>query len=348
MMRKRTSWKSEELSIFSLQLYHLLSSGVPLVSSIELLYDQKVIPQNVGKEIVFSLQKGFSFSKALWLQGFPDLFISFIRAAEEHGDYVYGLKQCQSYYQTRARLIQDLIQACTYPLIVLFCVGLSMVFMITVVLPRFAELYQTLGVQLPAITRYMLALTDVVQTLMFFFIVLLVLFLFVILLMQFRFEKIRRLFEEMGCRVPFVKRLYGLRITHYFAIQLGSLLRSGVPLLPSLTLMEKLSPWLILTDAIHSIKTQVIHGESLHDAIRAIDRPFFLSSLAKMVAIGEKTGQLDQSLLSLANSTEIYMRTQLQRLVRSLEPTLIFILGMFIAVTVIAMFLPMLQMVQGM
>lgn len=347
-MQKKNSWKSEDLSLFSLQLYHLLKSGIPLVSSLELLSDQKVISERIGRRLVASLQQGLSFSKALKFEQFPDLFISFIRAAEEHGDYVYGLRQCENYYDARAKLIQDVIQACTYPLIVLFCVGLALSFMVTIVLPRFAELYQTLGVKLPAITQYMLALTDIIQIMLGILLCLLILLFAIIFFVRFGSHRIKRFWEEILFSLPIAKQFYQLRITHYVTIQLGSLLKSGVPLLTSLTLMEKLSPWLVLSETIQSIKEQVVQGRSFHESIKQVNQALFLSSLPRMVAIGEKTGQLDQSLLSLAKSTEINMRMQIKRWIRSLEPTLIFMLGIFIAITVIAMFLPMLQMVQAM
>lgn len=346
-MQKKNTWKSEDLSLFSLQLSHLLQSGVPLVASLELLVDQKVISEKIGNRLISSLQQGRSFSTALRQEQFPDLFISFIRAAEEHGDFVYGLKQCEAYYDSRAKLIQDIIQACTYPLIVLFCVGLSLSFLIMVVLPRFAELYQTLGVKLPTITALMLSFANMIQNILFILVGIIFLFVIIGFFMRFGSNSIKPHFERLLFGLPIIKRFYQLRITHYVTIQLGSLLKSGVPLLPSLNLMEKLSPWVILSEAIRIIKDQVIQGKSLHESIKGVNQSLFLSSLSRMVAIGEKTGQLDQSLLSLAKSTEIYLRTQLKRWVRSLEPTLIFLLGVFIAVTVIAMFLPMLQMVQA-
>ncbi len=348
MMKKKKSWKSEDLSLFSLQLYHLLKSGIPLVSSLELLADQKVISERMGRSLISSLQQGHSFSTALKSEAFPDLFVSFIRAAEEHGDYVYGLKQCEAYYRSRAKLVQDIIQACTYPLIVLFCVGLALFFMVTIVLPRFAELYRTLGVRLPTITQYILALTDMMQIILWGLVCLLILMLLVVFFVRFGSKQIRRMWEEILFAMPMVKQFYRLRITHYVAIQLGSLLKSGVPLLTSLSLMEKLSPWLVLSETIQELKEQVVQGKSLHGSLRGIKRALFLSSLPRMVAIGEETGQMDQSLMSLAKSTEIYMSIQIQRWIRGLEPTLIFVLGIFIMITVLAMFLPMLQMVQAM
>lgn len=346
MMQKKRSWKSEELSMFSRHFHHLLNSGIPLVSSIELLSDQKVISENVGKNLISSLQQGISLSEALRQEQFPDLFLSFIRAAEEHGDYVYGLKQCESYYEARARLVQDLIQACTYPLIVLICVGFAFFFMITVVLPRFAELYQTLGVKLPLITQYMLALTDVMGMILNIFLLLVFLLLLLIVFIRYSSRRWKRLFEKCLFSLPLLKQFYRMHLTHYVTIQLGSLLKSGVPLLQALILMKRLSPWIVLAETIQAMKERVVQGKPLHEAIRQ-NQMLFLPSFPRMVAIGERTGQLDQSLLSLAKSTEINLRAQMKRWVRSLEPSLIFLLGILIAVTVIAMFLPMLQMVQA-
>lgn len=346
-MQKKHSWKSEDLSMFSLHLHNLLNSGIPLVASIELLIEQKVVSEKVGKNLVASLQQGLSFSEALKLEQFPTLFISFIRAAEEHGDYVYGLKQCESYYQARAKLKQDLIQACTYPLIVLVCVGVALFFMINVVLPRFAELYQTLGVQLPAITRYMLSLTDILGVIFKSLLLLILLLLLMIYLLQYLSNSSKRLLEKILFSLPIARQFYRLHLTHYVTIQLGSLLKAGVPLLNSLTLMERLSPWFVLAESIQAMKERVIRGKPLHEAIQQEKSSLFLPTFPRMVAIGEKSGQLDQSLLSFAKSTEINLRTQMNRWVRGLEPMLIFLLGIFIAITVIAMFLPMLQMVQA-
>ena len=346
-MQKRHSWKSEDLSKFSLHLHNLLKSGIPLVSSLELLSDQNVISESVGKNLVSSLQQGRSFSESLKMERFPDLFTSFIRAAEEHGDYVYGLKQCESYYSARAKLIQDLLQACTYPFIVLVCVGCALFFMITVVLPRFAELYQTLGVKLPAITQYMLALTEVMGVILRVLLFCILLLLFLSLWIRYGSDRMKPFFEKFLFSFPIVKSFYRLHLTHYVAIQLGSLLKAGVPLLKALALMEKLSPWYQLTETMQMIKEGVVQGKSLHQAIKQTKQALFLPTFPRMVAIGEKTGRLDSSLLSLAESTEIYMRTQIKRWVQSLEPMLIFLLGIFIAVTVIAMFLPMLKMVEA-
>lgn len=347
MQKRKGTWKSEELAVMSQQLHQLLESGIPLISSLELLLDQKVIPEVAARSLIQSLKQGKSFSEALRKEDFPDLFISFIRAAEEHGNYLLGLTQCHAYYQSHTKMKQELIQSCTYPLIVLICVTAALTFMMTVVLPRFAELYQTLGVELPGITQYMLRLTDLIQMMVWILAGMALCVLLIWICTQYGSSQIRSKFEHFLFRIPLIKQFYRFRMTHYVSIQLGSLLRSGVPLLKSLELMEKLSPWNLLSDSLRQIKVRLIGGISLHQSIQMTQQTLFLKSLARIVAIGEQSGQLDQSLLSLAKSTENLMKNQLNRWMRSLEPMLIFFLGIFIAITVIAMFLPMLQMVQA-
>jgi type II secretory pathway component PulF len=267
MLRKKEAWKSETLAMFSQQLHSLLASGIPLTASLELLADQNVISDRVGKGLLQSLNQGASLSQALAQQAFPDLFISFIRAAEEHGDYVFGLQQCEAYYRARAKLVQELLQACTYPLIVLGCVGFALVFMVTFVLPRFAELYQTLGVELPAITRYMLALGEWAQLFTWLIIGLLLLILLLWLVMRWGAATMRPHLERWLLAVPFISAYYRYRMTHYVAIQLGSLLKSGVPLLTSLKLMERLSPWFVLAQAIARTKERIVTGLPLHQSL---------------------------------------------------------------------------------
>lgn len=347
MQKKNGAWKSEGLAVMSQQLQQLLQSGIPLIASLELLLDQKVIPEMSARGLIQSLRQGSSFSEALQKENFPDLFISFIRAAEEHGDYLLGLKQCNAYYLSRAKMKQELIQSCTYPLIVLICVIAALTFMMTVVLPRFAELYQTLGVQLPVLTQYMLNLTEFIQIILWVFALVGLIVCLIWLCTKYGSSQIRSKFEQFLFAIPLIKQFYRFRMTHYVSIQLGSLLRSGVPLLKSLELMEQLSPWKLLADSLSQIKQQLIQGVPLHQSIQMTQHTLFLKSLARIVAIGEQSGQLDHSLLSLAKSTESLMQNQLNRWIRTLEPMLIFFLGIFIAITVIAMFLPMLQMVQA-
>ncbi|MBA4493268.1 type II secretion system F family protein [Paenactinomyces guangxiensis] len=340
-------WNSEKCALFSQQLVHLLRSGIPLTASLELLTEQKMIRKETGTHLLQALKQGSSFSEALHQEKFPDLFVSFIRAAEEHGDYVFGLNQCESYYTSRARMIRELGQACIYPCLVLGLVGIALTFMVTAVLPRFSTLYQTLGIELPGLTKILLNLHEIVNlVVMSTGGGILSVLLFAGVLRACPKEK-KVFFTGWLFRLPLLGSVYRYRMTHYLSVQLGSLLKAGVPLLTALELMEKLTPWAGLSVCVRQMKQRLLEGASLHQSLKEQSAHLFLPSLPRMVAIGESSGRLDETLLSLGRGTELIIKNKAEQFTRSLEPILIFAVGLFIAVTVIAMFMPMLQLVRA-
>jgi type II secretory pathway component PulF len=341
MWKRWDRWKADQLVVFSSQLANLLTSGIPLIPSLNILIEQEVISYPFGKRIIHHLEEGQSFSNALMQEQIPSLFVSFIRAAEEHGDYPFGLKQCQSYYQSRAKFSREIKKATTYPAIVLLLVMGAFLFLMAFVLPRFHELYQTMGIQMPVMTEWMLHSFELIRICMgVVFTFLLIAYLWI------RTSKKQQWFLIL-LHLPFVNRFFRFRITHYVAIQLGALLQAGVPLLTALELIESLSPWRQLSKQIRAIKDQVTQGYSLCESIENICHSYFLPTFSKMVALGESSGRLDESLLNFANGVEMIFKERMEQFTRSLEPILILIIGVFISITVISLFMPMLQVVKG-
>ncbi|QKG84850.1 type II secretion system F family protein [Kroppenstedtia pulmonis] len=342
----RDSWKDDRLALFSRHLSNLMESGFPLLPSIRLLAEQQIIRREEAEGICSSLDQGKSFSESLSLRGFPSLFVSFLKAAEEHGDYVFGLKQCESYYRERGQLTRDLIQALTYPTVVFLLVAFAFFFLVTTVIPRFGEMYDTMGLTLPLYTRLLLSFFSVFRYVLYGVGGLVCLSAFLYLVIRRLPPDKRKVRTSWLFRLPVVKAYYALRFTHYLSIQMGSLLRSGVPLLRTVDIMHALAPWHPLAAGISRIRNRLLAGESLHRSIQ-IEGSLFLPSLHRLVALGEESGRLDQSFLTLAEGTEMMIRDRMNRITRSLEPVLIFIIGLLMAVTVIAMFLPMLNLVRA-
>jgi len=148
-------------------------------------------------------------------------------------------------------------------------------------------------------------------------------------------------------RIPGVRHYFLFRFTHYLSVQLGALLRAGIPLLTALETMRTLTPWPSLAEGIDRIRKRLLEGESFNRSLAAEGSALFLPVVPHWIALGEETGRLDQSLLSLARATENVIRERSRKLTHSLEPVLIFLIGVLIAVTVIALFLPMLQLAKA-
>ncbi|MDR6224942.1 type II secretion system F family protein [Desmospora profundinema] len=345
--KRKKRIRVDQLAQVGQHLGHLLDAGFPLVPSLRLLQEQKVLRPEEAHGILVDLDNGRSLSQALAGAGFPSLFVSFIRASEEHGNLAFGLKQCESYYSQQYRFRRDISQAVAYPLVVLVLVGFSFFFLMTTVVPRFRELYEAMGLELPAYTQMVLMIHGFLPVIgvagagMVLFI--LILRISVRYLPSDRQETV----EEWWRRLPGLRSFYSLRFTHYLSVQLGTMLQSGVPLLRAVEIMKELSPWRPLARSVARIRAGLLQGQSFHRSVeKEGDR--FLPALARLAALGEESGRLDQSLLTLGKGAEMMIRERLKRWTKSLEPILIFIIGLFMAATVIAMFLPMLHLVQAM
>ncbi|MBA4543936.1 type II secretion system F family protein [Thermoactinomyces daqus] len=347
MVRMKRRWKTEKLMVFSQQMGHLLESGISLLTCLDLLVTQQLITSSLYEKLKKELENGGNLSSALQKCAFPNLFISFIRAAEEHGDYVFGFKQCASYYAARAKWSREFGQACFYPLLV-FCIAIGAIFfLVSIVLPRFSELYQTLGIPLPAITQWMFLLSHSFHSVLLFAGGSICLLSVGGGLIRMSSDRLQAFFTRMLLWLPGIGQYYRYRFTHYVATQLGSLLAAGVPLLTALDVMATLTPWVLLTRRIHKVKKCLMQGDSFAGAVKKKAEPLFLPLFVQMVTLAEESGKLDEILLHLSEGTEKMMKYKIERLTRSLEPAFIFAIGLFVALTVIGMFLPVLQLVRA-
>jgi type II secretory pathway component PulF len=340
-------WKAEKVMVFSQQMGYLLESGISLLACLDLLLTQQFISSSIYQKLKNTLENGESLSSALQKCAFPDLFISFIRAAEEHGDYVFGFKQCASYYAARAKWSREVGQACFYPMLVFLIAIGAVFFLVSVVLPRFFELYQTLGIPLPRITQVMFKLSHSFHSILFFTGGCICALMVIYGLIRLSSDRVQAFFARGLLWLPIIRQIYRYRFTHYVSTQLGSLLAAGVPLLTALDVMGTLTPWVLLTRRLDKVKERLIQGDSFAGAVKEKAAPLFLPLFVQMVSLAEESGKLDQILIHLSHSTERMMQFKIERLTRSLEPAFIFAIGMFIALTVISMFMPVLQLVRA-
>ncbi|GAA5344643.1 type II secretion system F family protein [Planifilum fimeticola] len=345
MSRRR--WSHERLVLFSQQLAILLDSGFPLIPSLHLLGQQRILTLGEAERICQSLEAGVSLSESLRSEGFPSLYVSFIRAAEEHGEYVFGLRQGESYYREKGEFLRDLGQALLYPAVVLILVILAFLFLVTAVIPRFSELYASMGMELPLFTRLLLGFYGLLRNGFTAILCVAAMIAAAALLVRRLPPEKRWKWTRWLYRFPGVRHYFLYRFTHYLAVQLGALLRAGIPLLTALETMRSLAPWPSLAEGIGRIRARLLAGESFNRSLAAEGGGLFLPAVPHWIALGEETGRLDQSLLTLARAMENVIRERSRKLTHSLEPVLIFLIGVLIAVTVIALFLPMLQLTRA-
>lgn len=349
MMWQKSNWTSAQLAQFSGQLRNLLQCGLPLTSSVGLLMEQKVVPRHVGQDVMMHLHNGASFSVALHRSKLPAYLVSMVAAAEQYGNYELGLEQCEKFYLAKAKVQQEIIQACMYPLIILVLAFLSFGFLVGMVLPRFKDLYGTLGIQLPQMTQVMFVMIDLLQILLPIIGSLVVIFAMVLFLWWLRSpQKMQYQWEKICFRLPIMKEWMRLQGTHYLALQLGSLLQAGVPLLKSMELIHLRAPWQLISNQAGLVKQSLLEGKTLEQASQLHLSQYTIPTFTRYLALAEQTGRSDETLYSLGKIVEAMMKQKTDRLTKLLEPLLISTMGIVLAFVVISLFLPMLQMVQAM
>ncbi len=347
MVWKKKLLKAEQYMVFSQQMGHLLESGIPLLTCLELLSSQRIITEPDYNQLKNSLQNGCYLSSALKKLDFSPMYISFIRAAEEHGDYVLGFKQCAAYYAAKDKWQRELKKACTYPLLVLLLAICAFVFMFAIVMPRFSHLYETMGISMPLITRQLFQVYSLMPAFLGWGAIILFAALVLSRIKKYVPGSLREKWESAWICLPIIRQLYQYRHTHYVTVQLASLLKAGVSLIDALNIIQNLTPWPLLVKYLEKVKVDLLKGESLSSALEQKAKHVFLPSLAKMAALAEESGQLDKTLTSLADGTELMIKYKLERVTKSLEPAFIFTIGLLIAVTVVALFMPLLKLVQA-
>lgn len=347
MVWRKKLRQAEQYMVFSQQMGHLLESGIPLLTCLELLTSQRIITKQDYHQLIDSLQNGHDLSSALKKLFFPPMYISFIRAAEEHGDYVLGFKQCAAYYATKAKWQRELKEACTYPLMVLLLAICAFVFMFAVVMPRFSHLYETMGITLPFLTRQLFHVYSFMPVFVFWGAILLLAILVSARVIKYVPCSVRGWWESIWLYLPIIRQLYQYRHTHYVTVHLASLLKAGVSLVDALDVIQNHTPWPVLVRHMEKVKEELLKGEPFSKALRQKAKYVFLPSFAKMAALAEESGQLDQTLTSLADGTGMMIRYKLERFTKTLEPAFIFTIGLLIAVTVVALFMPLLKLVQA-
>jgi type II secretory pathway component PulF len=329
-------WRDEKIATFSYHMKTMLESGITLVDSVKMLTSQRVIPKNEGNKLIQLIQKGESFSTALQTIGFPEIFCSFIKAAEHHGDIHFALNHCHRYYLARSKWLRKIKQVTFYPLFILSFLCMGLIFLSLVVLPVFSELYQSFSFELPYTTKLIFEFSQLFPYAL--------LCGFMLLLCGFWGRRKGR-FQHLMMGIPFVTTYYRYRYTQYLSLQLGSFMTAGVPMLSSITLLEQVTPWPGLCRYLSQIKQKLIGGATLSNIVQQSPSTL-LPAFSQTVILGEETGKLGEMLVQLATTTEDWLTERLEKWMTYLEPILTLSIGLIMAVVVISLFLPMFGLIQ--
>jgi general secretion pathway protein F len=336
-----------DLAIMTRQLATLVRAGVPLVDSLTALSEQVEKEQLVRilTSVRESLNEGTSFSKSLEVHSkvFPPLYINMVAAGEASGTLEIVLERLADFMENQARLKGKVFAALAYP-VLMMVVGTGLVgFLMVAVVPKVVSIFDNLGQQLPWYTRLLILVSDVVSGFWWGLLILSVAFA-VGFRRWLRTPAGRMKWDTFKLKVPLFGRLNLLVAVARFSRTLSTLLSSGVQLLKAMEIgknvLENARLQAVVSEAIGSIR----EGESIAEPLRRSGA--FPPMVTHMIAVGEKSGQLEAMLENVSRAYEADVETRVSALTALLEPMMIVLLGGVVAFITMSILMPLIQMNQ--
>lgn len=338
--------KLKDVSIFSRQFATMINSGLSLLRSLYILAEQTENKRfaEVIDQIRQDVEKGASLSQALSKHPkvFNKLYVSMVRAGEIGGVLDSVLLRLASTIEKQVELRGKIKSALTYPVAVLALVVMIVAAMLLFIVPIFKTLYDDLGGTLPLPTRLLLAVSTVLKS--YFPIVVIAVAVGVWLFRRWiATDGGRAKWDAFKLRIPIVGGLVQKTALARFASTLSALLRSGVPILESLDIVSDTVSNAVVSKAVQETQSAVKGGESIAKPLS--QHKVFPPMVTQMMAVGEETGALDDMLEKIGEFYEREVEATVDALTSLLEPLLIVVLGGAVGGMVVALYMPMFQII---
>ncbi|TAK69547.1 MAG: type II secretion system F family protein [Actinomycetota bacterium] len=333
--------KLKDLAVMLRQFATMLSSGLSLLRALTILEDQtpnKELARVLGV-VRGEVEGGTSLSAALAKHPkvFPALMVNMVRAGEVGGFLDGVMLQLATNFEADVRLRGKVKSAMTYPVVVFVIAIIAVVGMLIFIVPTFADMFKTLGGELPAPTRVLVFLSDMLKLLLPVIIVLLIVGVIVWKKVK-RTDRARNVVDPLKLKLPIFGTLFQKIALSRFTRNLGTMMRSGVPILQSLDIVADTSGNVVVARAVREVQESVRSGESL---TRPLSRhPVFPPMIVQMMAVGEDTGSLDTMLYKISEFYDQEVEATTEALTSLIEPLMIAVLGGIIGSMIIALYMP--------
>ena len=339
--------KPAELSLFCYQFSVVFKAGLPYLEGLQLLagdvFDTKL--KSVVTEISNEVSLGMPLHEAIGNRGvFPNYLVSMLKIAEETGRLGDVFEQLSVYYEQNDLLKQKVKNALTYPFVLIGLMTAVILLLILKVLPIFHEILLSVGGSIPAATQFVLNFSRLLQNGMLILIglALLVLGYFLLIFKTDNFPDHR---DHILMNFPVVKKLYRKSIVVKFARALSILTKSGMPIQTSLDMIIPLMNNKYVQKQLESVTEKVEKGVALDVALK--ETSMFPELFVRMIALGNKTGELDTMLEKIADVYDRELSRSLHRLTVSIEPTLVIILSVIVGAILLLVMLPLINIMSS-
>ena len=346
LFKRKAKLEAKHLALLCRQFAIMLGTGLSLVKTLELLEAQQENPPfaKVLQEIRLDVASGTAFTKSLEKHRdvFPHVFIHLVEAGEVSGTLPEVFDRLAIYYEREDELRKKIAEATMYPSIIVAVSGLMVIILLFVVLPMLVENFAGFGVETPAITLAVLNGRDwIVQH---WYIVLGVVLATTFGLRTWVKTGPGRLARDtLLLSLPILGEMQKMMIFSRFARTLSLLLNSGIAMIPTLQILERLMDNVVIKKAVQEATLGVERGQGISAPLG--EHKVFPVMLVQMVAVGEETGNLETVLVQLADYYDREVNFAVASFTKILEPVIMLVLAVVVLFILISVYLPMMQMV---
>ncbi len=297
-------------------------------------------------EVVDMIESGRAYSDALayYPETFSKVYVNIVKAGETGGAMDQVLRRLADYLERNLKLKKKIKAALIYPSLVLGVSVVILVLIIVFVIPRFMDMFQDTGIALPFLTLCIMSFSDFLLTRWYVFlgIIGVLIFGYKLLLSHYKF---RKYIDNFKLNMPVFGGLTQKIISARFARTLSTLLSGGVPILRALELTKQVSGNEVVAKTITDVYDHVREGGFISKILEV--NPVFPQLMVNMIAVGEESGSLDKMLSKVADTYEEEVDVTANTLTSLLEPVLVIVMGGVVLIIVLAMFLPLLTLIQS-
>ena len=337
-----------DIMMFSKKLETMMKADLPIMDSIQLARRQANKPGMIKltNSIIEDLNQGRPFSTSLekFPKYFDDSYVNMVKAGESSGTLALFLNKIVNLVEKKLKIIKDIKGALTYPIILLSVAILVTTVMLIKVVPVFEEIYGGLGVELPAATQKVIAMSNFISNpaqggLLFLTIVSTILTL---VFLNKKVYSVKKFFHGLSLKIPAFGPLVIKSIYAKLAMVLSNLLNAGVPIIQALDISSRVTNNILIREAIKRIQEEILTGKNLSELFAG--EKIFPIEFSEFMKVGERTGSVDEMFNSLATYYEAEVDNAVGALKQFIEPVMIVLIGALIAGLLLTLYQPIFNM----
>jgi type IV pilus assembly protein PilC len=340
--------KTKHLVLFTRQFSILQDAGLPLLRGLRIL-EKQMKPsalKNALIDVVEDVESGSTLSEALGKhpRAFDRLYVNMVRAGEAGGALEVIMQRLAEFKEKSQTLKRKIIGAMVYPAVVISAAVGILIFIMVAIIPKFEKIFREFGLKLPALTQFLIDVS--IWCSKYWWCIPLFPFGVWLLMKLIRLNKTGNYaLDRMTLWIPIVGKIVEKTIVARTTRTLGTLVASGVPILESLSIVRETSNNAVFERMYQRVYESIREGDTIAEPLR--ESRLVDDMVTNMVEVGEETGDLDTMLYKIADFYDEEVDTAVKSLISLLEPIMIIVLGGIIGTIVIALFLPMLGLLEG-